>query len=148
ALLSSRSRGLMPVVSNHTKTADRGIRIEKFAAKKAPHRLQWQSSNRHLAGPLAPGQLAHLTADSGLMEQHEQVPRVLQRLTDDSSAAAAELLPLVYDELRRLAQSHLRRQSSGHTLQATALVHEAYLRLVGGGESRWESRAHFFAVAA
>src|SRR5262245_22528716 len=84
------------------------------------------------------------------MEQstHEHVTRVLQRMADGQSAAASELLPLVYDELRRLAQSHLKAHSPGHTLQATALVHEAYLRLAGGGEGRWESRAHFFAVAA
>lgn len=55
---------------------------------------------------------------------------------------------MVYDELRRLARSQLRRQPTGHTLQATALVHEAYLRLVGPTASRWESRAHFFAVSA
>jgi RNA polymerase sigma factor (TIGR02999 family) len=58
------------------------------------------------------------------------------------------LLPLVYDELRRLAQGQLVHERPGQTLQATALVHEAYVRLVGSEDLRWESRAHFFAAAA
>jgi RNA polymerase sigma factor (TIGR02999 family) len=75
------------------------------------------------------------------------------RLLDDAAAgdprAAAELLPLVYDELRRLAAARMAQELPGHTLQATALVHEAYLRLVGGDPvSRWSSRGHFFAAAA
>ncbi len=78
----------------------------------------------------------------------EQVTRHLQRLNDGDSAAAAELLPLVYDKLRELAQAHFRRERSDHTLQPTALVHEAYLRLVAQPASQWESRAHFLAVAA
>lgn len=78
----------------------------------------------------------------------EQVTLVLERVAGGESAAAGELLPLVYDELRRLAQSHLRRQSAGHTLQATALVHEAFLKLVGAPDAGWQSRAHFLAVAA
>ena len=57
-------------------------------------------------------------------------------------------MPLLYDELRRLANSYLRRESSGHTLQPTALVHEAYLRLVSQHLPDWQSRAHFFGVAA
>ena len=62
---------------------------------------------------------------------------------------AAQLLPLVYDDLRRLAGHQLAREAPGHTLDATALVHEAYLRLVGGRpESQWDSRGHFFAAAA
>jgi RNA polymerase sigma factor (TIGR02999 family) len=59
-----------------------------------------------------------------------------------------QLLPLVYHELRRLAERHLRREAPGHTLQATALVHEAYLRLVDQQQVTWQSRAHFFGVAA
>lgn len=61
---------------------------------------------------------------------------------------AAELLPIVYDELRRLAASHMRRQTPGHTLQATALVHEAYLKLAKALPDGWQGRAHFLAVAA
>lgn len=59
-----------------------------------------------------------------------------------------ELLPLVYDELRRLAGSYLRRERGDHTLQPTALVHEAYIRLIGQKEIDWQNRAHFFGVAA
>ena len=57
-------------------------------------------------------------------------------------------MPLVYDELRRLAASRMRKEPIGHTLQATALVHEAWLRLAGNGEHHWESRAHFFGAAS
>src|SRR6516162_5361064 len=62
--------------------------------------------------------------------------------------AAAELLPLVYDELRALAAARMAAEAPGQTLQATALVHEAYLRLIGPDDTRWESRGHFFAAAA
>ncbi len=64
-------------------------------------------------------------------------------------ATGDELLPVVYDELRRLADQRLRHEAAGQTLQPTALVHEAYLRLVGGGHAAgWDSRGHFFAAAA
>ena len=62
--------------------------------------------------------------------------------------AAAELLPLVYDELRALAAACMAAEAPGQTLQATALVHEAYLRLIGAEDIRWDSRGHFFAAAA
>jgi len=63
-------------------------------------------------------------------------------------SALDQLTPLVYDELRRLAQSYLRRERSEHTLQSTALVHEAYLRLIDQRNVNWQSRAHFFGIAA
>ncbi len=66
----------------------------------------------------------------------------------DSCSSAEELLPLVYAELRRLAAQRMAAESAGQTLQATALVHEAYLRLIRSGQQRWENRAHFFAAAA
>src|SRR5205085_2175702 len=77
----------------------------------------------------------------------------LTRLLDAAGAgdprAAADLLPLVYDELRKLAAAKLAREQPGQTLQATALVHEAYLRLVDAEKSQhWDSRGHFFAAAA
>jgi len=77
-----------------------------------------------------------------------EVTRVLQQLEHGESQAAEALLPLVYDELRRLAQWQMSREKPGQTLQATALVHEAWLRLVGHGNDRWEGRRHFFAAAA
>jgi RNA polymerase sigma factor (TIGR02999 family) len=77
------------------------------------------------------------------------VTRILNQLAQGNPQAAAELLPLVYDELRRLAAQQLAHEKPGQTLQATALVHEAYLRLVGKGDDpRWEGRGHFFAAAA
>ena len=63
-------------------------------------------------------------------------------------AALDRLLPLVYDELRRIAARHLRRERAGHSLQPTGLVHEAYLRLVGAPGPEWQDRAHFFGVSA
>jgi RNA polymerase sigma factor (TIGR02999 family) len=78
-----------------------------------------------------------------------EVTRILSAIDQGEPQAAAQLLPLVYQELRRLAQQRLSREKPGQTLQATALVHEAYLRLVGAeGDRPWESRGHFFAAAA
>ena len=77
------------------------------------------------------------------------VTRILSAVEAGDPSAAAELLPLVYDELRKLAAARLADEKPGQTLQATALVHEAYLRLVGvDREQRWDSRGHFFAAAA
>jgi RNA polymerase sigma factor (TIGR02999 family) len=77
------------------------------------------------------------------------VTRILSALQQGDAQAAGRLLPLVYDELRRLAAQKLAGEKPGQTLQATALVHEAYVRLVGeGDEPHWESRGHFFAAAA
>jgi RNA polymerase sigma factor (TIGR02999 family) len=78
-----------------------------------------------------------------------EVTRILSAIEQGDSQAAEQLLPLVYDELRRLAAQNLAREKPGQTLTATALVHEAYLRLIGpGDEPRWESRGHFYAAAA
>jgi RNA polymerase sigma factor (TIGR02999 family) len=77
------------------------------------------------------------------------VTRLLSAIERGEAGAADRLLPLVYDELRRLAARRLARESPGQTLQATALVHEAYLRLVGPGEgAHWDGRGHFFKAAA
>jgi RNA polymerase sigma factor (TIGR02999 family) len=74
---------------------------------------------------------------------------LLNALEPGDQAAAAELLPLVYDDLRRLAARKLAHETPGQTLQPTALVHEAYLRLLGGrAEAAWDNRGHFFAAAA
>ena len=82
-----------------------------------------------------------------------EVTRILSAIEQGEPCAAEQLLPLVYDELRRLAAQQLAQEKPGQTLQATALVHEAYTRLVGDGEAggrepRWDSRGHFFAAAA
>jgi RNA polymerase sigma factor (TIGR02999 family) len=76
------------------------------------------------------------------------VTHLLQAATAGDPKAAAELFPLVYDELRRLAAQKMAREASGHTLQPTALVHEAWLRLAGDEAARFENRAHFFGAAA
>ena len=77
-----------------------------------------------------------------------EVTQILTSIEQGDPKAAEELLPLVYRELRRLATGKMASQAPGQTLQATALVHEAYLRLVGSGHQSWESRGHFFAAAA
>src|SRR5579872_514125 len=77
------------------------------------------------------------------------VTRILADIEEGDPQAAEQLLPLVYEELRKLAAIRLAQEKPGQTLQATALVHEAYLRLVGGGqEQSWNSRGHFFGAAA
>ncbi len=78
-----------------------------------------------------------------------EVTRILSAIEQGDAQAASQLLPLVYDELRRLAAHQLAREAPGQTLDATALVHEAYLRLVGSGpDAPWNSRGHFIAAAA
>ena len=77
------------------------------------------------------------------------VTLLLNQAVGGDKNAAGELLPLIYDELRRVAAAKMSREAAGHTLGATALVHEAYLRLVGDGpEATWDGRRHFFAAAA
>ena len=78
-----------------------------------------------------------------------EVTQILHALAHGDPSAASQLLPLVYDELRQLAAQKLAHEAPGQTLQPTALVHEAYLRLVGAAEDlHWNSRGHFFAAAA
>jgi RNA polymerase sigma factor (TIGR02999 family) len=76
------------------------------------------------------------------------ITRVLQAIGRGEGRASEELLPLVYEELRRLAAARMAQEMAGQTLQATALVHEAWLRLVADGERTWQNRAHFFGAAA
>jgi RNA polymerase sigma factor (TIGR02999 family) len=79
----------------------------------------------------------------------EDVSRILEKIQQGGPAAADQLLPLVYDELRKLAAARLAQEKPGQTLQATALVHEAYLRLLGKTPDKpWDHRGHFFAAAA
>jgi RNA polymerase sigma factor (TIGR02999 family) len=85
------------------------------------------------------------------MSSHEMidVTQILAAMVNGDAKAASQLLPLIYDELRKLAAQKLAQEKPGQTLQATALVHEAYLRLVGAdAEHPWDSRGHFFAAAA
>jgi RNA polymerase sigma factor (TIGR02999 family) len=78
----------------------------------------------------------------------DTVTRLLLDWGNGNQQALEELLPLIYDELRRLAHNFLYRERPGHTLQTTALVHEAYLKLIDQRDARWQNRTHFFAIAA
>jgi RNA polymerase sigma factor (TIGR02999 family) len=93
-----------------------------------------------------------MTAEAGATTLDEdaagEVTRLLRAVAEGDHSAENRLIPLVYGELRRLAGRYMRSEAPGHTLQATALVHEAYLRLVRSPSSDWQSRSHFFAVAA
>lgn len=80
-------------------------------------------------------------------DPREQVTRILHAIETDPKAAQ-RLLPVVYDELRAIARDRLRQERSSHTLQATALVHEAYIRLIGSESVPWQNRAHFFGACA
>jgi RNA polymerase sigma factor (TIGR02999 family) len=81
-------------------------------------------------------------------QPRSQVTSLLRQWSGGDAQALEQLVPIVYNELRRLAHYHLRRERDGHTLQTTALVHEVYLRLCSQDKPQWEDRAHFFAVAA
>ena len=81
-------------------------------------------------------------------ENKEQVTLLLERFAGGEEGAMEELLPLVYEELRKLARGYLRKEHAGHTLESGALVHEAYLRLIDQKRVRWQSRSHFYAIAA
>src|SRR5205809_6074629 len=84
-----------------------------------------------------------------MLGRMSDVTQILSAAAAGDPKAAADLLPLVYDELRKLAAARMAAEAPDHTLQPTALVHEAYLRLVGGDEGQpWNGRGHFFAAAA
>ena len=88
-------------------------------------------------------------SSAGMLVVMSDVTRILSAIEEGDPQAAEQILPLVYDELRRLAAQKLAQEKPGQTLQATALVHEAYLRLVGASqEQQWGGRGHFFAAAA
>ena len=81
-------------------------------------------------------------------EQKSEVTELLQQWAEGRQEALDRLLPEIYAELRKLASSYLRRERRNHTLQPTALVHEAFLKLVDQRAGRWQNRAHFFGIAA
>jgi RNA polymerase sigma factor (TIGR02999 family) len=85
---------------------------------------------------------------SSASDQPGQITQLLERWDDGDESALDEITPLVYAELRHLAAAYLRRERPDHTLQATALVNEAYLRLVGQKHGRWQGRKHFYGIAA
>lgn len=85
---------------------------------------------------------------SATLKRVSDVTRILEAAHNGDPTAAEQLLPLVYDELRRLASARMANEAAGQTLQPTALVHEAWLRLVGDQNKKWDGRAHFFGAAA
>ena len=99
------------------------------------------------SGSFCSAWLARTSRTRGYAGLMSDVTRILSQIESGDTAAADELLPLVYDELRKLASVKLGKESPGQTLQATALVHEAYIRLVGS-DKQWHSSRHFFAAAA
>lgn len=90
-----------------------------------------------------------VSPSEGLMPPSEtDVTALLSQMAEGDESASERLIPIIYEELKRLARSYMRRERPDHTLQTTALVHEAYLKLVGQKSIRWQSRSQFFAVAA
>ena len=83
-----------------------------------------------------------------MVNEHGEITALLVQLTAGNQEVASKLIPLVYDELHRLAEHYMRRERSDHTLQATALVNEAYLKLVQQRSANWQTRAHFLGIAA
>jgi RNA polymerase sigma-70 factor (ECF subfamily) len=83
-----------------------------------------------------------------MASENQNVTELLKKWSDGDAAALEELTPMIYAELHRLARSYMRRERDGHTLQTTALVNEAYLRLIDWKAVKWENRAHFFGVSA
>ena len=81
-------------------------------------------------------------------EKPHEISRILQEWSDGGTDVSERLMPLIYDELRRQASRYMRRERIGHTLQTTALIHEAYLKLIDKPDVNWQNRAHFFGVAA
>ncbi|MBK9216850.1 MAG: sigma-70 family RNA polymerase sigma factor [Chloracidobacterium sp.] len=82
------------------------------------------------------------------IDDSHEITLLLADWAKGDDQALEQLMPLIYDELRRMARNHMRRQPSGHTFQTTELIHEAYLKLAKQGEQNWQNRAHFFGVAA
>lgn len=81
-------------------------------------------------------------------ESNQDVTQMLRKWSDGDSAALEELTPIIYAELHRMAKRYIGRERKGHTLQTTALVNEAYIRLIDWKNAKWENRAHFFGVSA
>jgi RNA polymerase sigma factor (TIGR02999 family) len=133
--------------------ADRGSRMRRTAdpvgsyACRDSVRLTWGPMDAHLgdrfytADPSPP-------AETGLMSEVPDVTQLLRSASAGRRSALDQLIPILYDELHRIAHSLLRDEPAGHTLNTTALVHEAYLKLVNVHEVEWHDRVHFLSVAA
>jgi len=115
-----------------------------FASPKAPDLLPSCAPPRQFL--LAPGFYRRMMPE--VMAETAEITQVLSAIGRSEAGATEQLLPLVYAELRRLAAARMAHEQSGQTLQPTALVHEAWLRLVKDGDRTWQNRAHFFGAAA
>src|SRR5438876_12407090 len=104
--------------------------------------------SRRSRADAARASLSRGTVNSSNPAPAHEVTTLLKRLRDGDVKALDKLMPIVHVQLRRIARAHLRHERHGHTLQATELAHEAYLRLAGVGQHDWRDRAHFFAVAS
>src|SRR5215212_11452533 len=85
---------------------------------------------------------------SSMPPSPEQITQLLKHWSNGDQAARDQLIPLVYQKLRRMAHQHMRKERPGHTLQTSALVHEAFVRLIDQTNIQWQNRAHFFGIAA
>jgi len=143
-LLSLLAARLWEAVANRTRFSNREEIGDCRTKVRVPHFLMLARCRR-----FADGTRLRLAGRHSRIASMSDVTRILSQIESGDPSAAEQLLPLVYDELRRLAAAKLAQEKPGHTLQATALVHEAYLRLVGGSpEQNWDSRGHFFGAAA
>src|SRR3982750_4493535 len=111
-----------------------------------PTRRSFRSGHFFTKGGQSPGGIRE--SGGHKMEHGGEITRLLGEISSGKTAAMERLLPLVYDELHRLASRYFQRERGDHTLQPTALVHEAYLKLVDQRAVKWESRAHFLSIAA
>lgn len=105
-------------------------------------------ASENSAGAGASGDATPLRSEADEAALHGEVTELLQQISDGREHAANVLMPLIYDELRRIARSFMRRERVDHTLEPTALVHEAYIRMLGQNRVSWQSRGHFFSLSA
>jgi len=132
-------------------TLDGGLRLRSGRSYLASNYCCFNGLTVQDEGVMLPGQCATppgAGAERVRRDSSDQITELLVRWRDGDQVALDALVPLVYDELRLIAHHYLQRERSDHTLQSTALVHEAYVRLIGHSTPRWQDRAHFFGVAA
>ena len=113
-----------------------------FSTEAIAHSLRWAGADESLH------QLVLYSLWFQMSSPRDDVTQLLRRWARGDRGALDELMPLIYRELHHLAKRQMTQQEPGHTLQTTAVIHEAYLRLGGGSDKDWENRAHFFGVAA
>jgi RNA polymerase sigma factor (TIGR02999 family) len=133
----SRARQAHGAGSRARRTRVRAILAGRHAGPRTPVR-KWKQRAESLRGPVEADQ----------PPDGRDLTRILQDVAAGRSRSSDALLPLVYDQLRAIARQRLRGERAQHTLNATALVHEVYMRLAGGADLPWENRAHFFGAAA